>query len=176
VPGPWCRRSSRSCSYEDGATALRILALVPVFSFVAGLLERGLIAVGQERLVLITNFVGLTVNVALNLWLIPRFGFVAAAVTTVITDAVWLLVGGAFFRIHLGFLPDVRPLGGLGASVVAMAVVGFLVPGPALLAASVSLLAYLALICLAPGVVRNVARDTLQILTRRAMSRRRSVL
>jgi O-antigen/teichoic acid export membrane protein len=162
--------------YEDGATALRILALVPVFSFVAGLLERGLIAVGQERLVLITNFVGLTVNVALNLWLIPRFGFVAAAVTTVITDAVWLLVGGAFFRIHLGFLPDVRPLGGLGASVVAMAVVGFLVPGPALLAASVSLLAYLALICLAPGVVRNVARDTLQILTRRAMSRRRSVL
>lgn len=159
--------------YESGATALRILALVPVFSFVAGLLERGLIAVGRERLVLITNLVGVVVNVGLNLWLIPTFGYVAAAVTTVLTAATWLLVGGFFFRRHLGFLPNVRSLGGAGAAVGTMFVVALVTPAPALVAASASLVVYLALLGLLPGALRDIFRDSMHGLRRRLLARRR---
>jgi O-antigen/teichoic acid export membrane protein len=153
--------------FVAGEHALRVLALVPVFSLIGGLLERGLVAAGRERLVLVANLVVLTANVGLNLWLIPAFGYVAAAATTLATEVLWVAVGGAFFRRRLGFLPNVRSLGGIAVAAASMAAAALTTPGPAPVAATVSIACYLVLVVILPGAPRGVARDAGQDLVRR---------
>jgi O-antigen/teichoic acid export membrane protein len=158
--------------YREGATALRILAAVPVVAFVGGLIQRGLLAADRERAVLLLNLGALVFNLGLNLWLIPAHGLVAAAGVTAATELVWLVGGGLAFRRALGFLPDLRSLGGVAASVGAMVVVALACPGGPAVAASASLMTYLGAVVSLPGAPRVLARDAARMLRRRAVAER----
>ncbi|UTF54882.1 flippase [Natronosalvus rutilus] len=68
--------------YASGGLALAILTGGFYIHAVLGLNGTTLTSIGRTRLILFDNFVAAGVNIALNLWLIPRYGFVGAAIAT----------------------------------------------------------------------------------------------
>ena len=97
----------------------------------------------------------LGLNVGLNLVLIPEFGFLAAAVVSVVTQVVCVVLMGSLawrrhrLRPNLWYLRPVLVASG------AMTVV-LLAPLPLLVAAPLALLLYLAILLAARGAVRDV--------------------
>lgn len=91
--------------YSAGAMALSLL----VFGFVihAGfaLAGKGLIAIGETRLVMIDTVVAAVVNILLNIYLIPRYGFFGAALASVIS--YWILDILYLYQLHkhTGIIP-----------------------------------------------------------------------
>lgn len=91
--------------YAPGALALSVL----VFGFLVhsgfGPTGKGLVALGHTRLVMIDNVIAAAVNVALNIYLIPRFDFLGAAIASVIAfwtlDVLWLYQ----LHRHAGIVP-----------------------------------------------------------------------
>jgi len=153
--------------FVEGATALRILAPYVLFSFVAGLLWRTLIAARADRALLLLSIVVLVVNVGLNIALLPPYGYKAAAATSIASQVVaTLLIAAAVKRAH-GFLPDLRYLAVLAPAGAAMAGVAAL-PVPFELAAPLSLLVYVVVVVVAPGAIRDTVRDLLEVYRRRA--------
>ncbi|HEY7960764.1 MAG TPA: flippase [Solirubrobacteraceae bacterium] len=74
--------------YVQGADGLPVLLgayVVICFGYVSGNM---IVATGLQRRYIGYAFVGLVVNVALNLLLIPRYGYIAAAWTTLLTNIV----------------------------------------------------------------------------------------
>jgi O-antigen/teichoic acid export membrane protein len=76
--------------FESAALPLRILAPALLFTFVNAVFASVLIAMNRQRALILVSLAGLTLNVLANLYAIPRFGYVGAAVTTVISEAAGL--------------------------------------------------------------------------------------
>jgi O-antigen/teichoic acid export membrane protein len=124
-----------------------------------------LLASERDRALLATSFGVLVFNVALNLALIPSYGYKAAAVVSVLSEAA-VLVPIALAVRREGLLPDLGygpPVAGAGAVMVLAAL---LVPGPAVIAAAVASAAYSAILLVAPGTVNEVARSLVPALGR----------
>ena len=79
--------------YVAGGFALSVLAAGFFINAVAGPSGNILMALGSSRLLMYVNVVTAGVNAALNLYLIPRYSFVGAAVATV---AGYLVMNGLF--------------------------------------------------------------------------------
>jgi O-antigen/teichoic acid export membrane protein len=94
--------------YEQTIPALAILALSVVFLFLNNAFIYTLTAINRQadftRLALAT----LVVNVALNLALIPPFGYLGASWAAVLTELALFLGGWWLLRRHLYALPVVR--------------------------------------------------------------------
>ncbi len=73
--------------------SLRILLLAEVFTFLAAANATTFNATDTPRTNLAVVLGGVTVNVALNLLIIPRYGAAGAAATTLVTEALVALVG-----------------------------------------------------------------------------------
>lgn len=91
--------------YTSGAMALSLLVvgfLVHAGFAVAG---KGLVAVGETRLVMIDTVVAAVLNIALNIAFIPRYGFFGAALASVIS--YWLLDALYLYQLrrHTGIVP-----------------------------------------------------------------------
>ena len=103
----------------ESGTALRLLIWFLPLSYVNGLAQYVLIAAGQQRL--ITRAFALTTgfNLAANLLLTPRYGYVAAALITVASEVVLLVPFLGYLRRHVGQLPEpgtlLRPLAAAAA-------------------------------------------------------------
>jgi O-antigen/teichoic acid export membrane protein len=82
----------------DSATALAILICYLPLSYANGLTQYVLIAAGKQRLLTLAFAAALVFNVAANLWLIPRFGYIGAAWVTVISEVVLLIPFWAVVR------------------------------------------------------------------------------
>jgi O-antigen/teichoic acid export membrane protein len=109
-------------SFVAVGDALPVLMLAFVFASLGYLAGRLVVTIGLGRRLLVSAALGLAVNVALNVALIPPFGFMAAAWVTVITEVfILLLIGGPILR-SIGL----RPRLGRVAKVAAAA--GLLVP------------------------------------------------
>jgi O-antigen/teichoic acid export membrane protein len=77
--------------YVPGSViALQILVWYLPFSFTNGLLQYVLIAADRKRLITVAFLIAAIFNVTANLLAIPRFGFVGAAVVTVLSEIVLL--------------------------------------------------------------------------------------
>lgn len=140
--------------FRDGAVALQILAFYVLFSFTNALFWRVLIASGRDRALLAISSSILVVNVALNLILIPVYGFKAAAVTSVVSEVIALIpVVIAVRRERL--LPGVGYLPAIGVASMVMAAVALGLPGPALVAGAAATIAYLAVLLAFPGTARS---------------------
>ncbi len=70
-------------SYVEAAAVLPVLAVGFFFSVAAGRDRETLSAVGATTWIAIGNVVGLSVNVVINVVLIPRYGFVGAGIASV---------------------------------------------------------------------------------------------
>jgi O-antigen/teichoic acid export membrane protein/GT2 family glycosyltransferase len=141
--------------FEAGASALRLLAPYPVLFFVNALIWRVLIANGHDRLLLGLAASVLTLNVALNLALIPPYGFRAAALTAVASEVVSITLALVFLRQREGFLPSIAYGGSIAAAAVAMSAVALFAPGPWPVAAAAGVLVYGAVLLVMPGTARE---------------------
>jgi O-antigen/teichoic acid export membrane protein len=74
--------------FEDSVVPLRILAPALVVAFVNVVFASVLIALNRQRALILVSLAGLTLNVLVNLWAIPRFGYNGAAVTTVVSETI----------------------------------------------------------------------------------------
>ena len=109
----------------DAAIALQILVWYVPGSFWNGLTQYVLIAIGQQRWITVGFFLATAFNVVANLLLVPRYGLVAAAWTTVASEVVLFVPFAVIVRRSLGTLPFWREalpplIGGLAAAAVAL--------------------------------------------------------
>ena len=94
--------------FEPGADALRLLAPYPLLFFVNALLWRVMIAAGHDRTLLAIAASVLTLNVVLNVALLPAYGFRAASVNVVVTEVFSIAVSAFVLRRREGFLPSLQ--------------------------------------------------------------------
>lgn len=84
--------------YPESVPALRILAPAIVFLFINSAFVAMLGAMDRQDLFAWATGTAVVVNLGLNLALIPKFGYLAASATTVVTEAALVLVGWWFVR------------------------------------------------------------------------------
>lgn len=106
--------------YVPAATLLAVLAWAAAANWLYGPLGTTLQARGAERLWLLCLAGGLALNVAGNLWAIPRYGALGAAGTTLATEAILVLLALAAVVRRT----PVRPSGARALGIVAGAALG----------------------------------------------------
>jgi O-antigen/teichoic acid export membrane protein len=142
-----------TAAYEPATLALRVLIWATPLMFASEFLGYVVVIQGHERRVARAIVLSTALNATCNLLLVPRFGFVSAAVLTVMTEAVlvgqyvWLL-RTVLQRIDLRMV-IVRPLlAGLGMLTVLVCVHG----APLLLSFAAGALSYISMVLML-GVV-----------------------
>lgn len=145
--------------FAAAAPAVQILAPYVLFSFVGQLLWRMLLASHRDRALLLIAVAILTLNVALNLALIPIYGYKAAALTSVASQVVASVLTAVVVKRTLGFLPDLRYAAIVGAGAAAMAAVAVWLPAPTLVAALAASAVYVLVVSISPGATRETLVD-----------------
>jgi O-antigen/teichoic acid export membrane protein/glycosyltransferase involved in cell wall biosynthesis len=141
--------------FEAGADALRLLAPYPMLFFVNALIWRVLIAHGHDRVLLAIAASVLTLNIALNVALLPPYGFRAAAVTAVASEVVSITAAVIILRRRQRLVPSLRYGGAIAIAAAAMAAVALLLPVPWAIAAGAAGVVYAAVLLVLPGTVRE---------------------
>ena len=145
--------------YGAAAGALQILAFYPLLAFTNGLLWRVLIATHKEKVLLVVAVSILTLNVTLNLVFIPIYGYRAAAVTSIASEACSLAIGAVAVRRYVGFLPRLDYVPAILFAGLVMTGVTLAVPINRLAAAVAGGIVYVILLAVLPGTVRLTARE-----------------
>lgn len=87
--------------YLNGADiALQIIIIAIIFNFVNTFINFSFITIEKQSLLLYINGVGIIFNVITNLILIPKYGFIAAAFTTLLSEILILIIGYNILRKH----------------------------------------------------------------------------
>ena len=110
--------------FDDAAPALPVLMGAFVLVSIGFLLDLLVIITAQQKRFLILAVVAFVLNAGLNLALVPVWGFMAAAVLTVVTEAFVVVGRWLIVRRHLPAQPAVGRLGRI--SVAAIALLGIL--------------------------------------------------
>ncbi len=106
--------------YENATAAVQWLALTPPVYAIAATTGAALVALDRTRGIFIGAIVALTMNVALNLLLIPSLGGTAAALATTVAYAVEAAIGVFFLARRAGRLLIAAPFAEtLGVAAVA---------------------------------------------------------
>lgn len=110
---PWIVGILGGDSFAPAVTPLRVLSLAVLTIFLATLPGQAVVAIGAQKKALWIYGAGAALNVALNLVFIPRYSFMAAAWTTVITEA--MVTGGLYWIVWqcMKNPNDAHPLGRL---------------------------------------------------------------
>lgn len=87
--------------YAEAAPSLALLAFGSYFAFHSFLLQQILQTSGQERPLAVALGVTVAANVALNLLLVPRWGFLGASVATLLTEVAYV-AGLAWLAVARG--------------------------------------------------------------------------
>jgi O-antigen/teichoic acid export membrane protein len=87
--------------YIETAEALRWLAIIPVLRTAHTLLSNALTAVGYQGTRSMIQLGVAVFNALINLWIIPAYSWRGAAVSSVVTDALLVVVIGCAVRILL---------------------------------------------------------------------------
>ena len=129
----------------ESAIALQILVWYVPGSFWNGLTQYVLIAIGRQRWITGGFFLATAFNVIANLLLVPHYGLVAAAWTTVASEVVLFVPFAVIVHRSLGTLPVRREalpplIGGLAGAAVALSVSRL--GGPSLVIAAAALAVY----------------------------------
>jgi O-antigen/teichoic acid export membrane protein len=88
LTAPWMIQTLAGESYGPSVAVLRILILAALFSYAGHLVGFTLISRGGQGEMLKLGAVALSVNLILNILLIPRYGILAAAWVTVLTEMI----------------------------------------------------------------------------------------
>ncbi|MFH1749784.1 MAG: flippase [bacterium] len=92
--------------FSESIPALKILALAIFFGFFNVLAGYLLTAKNKQKTALWVALIGLILNVTLNLIFIPKYGFLAAAYTTLLTQALITFLNGLF--VFKFFKPQIK--------------------------------------------------------------------
>lgn len=133
-------------SFEKSATPLRILIVGAGLTFVSSLFMFALVALDRQRTVLLISVIALAANLALNVALIPRYGYNAAAVIATGSQALTLSCAVYLVHRYTGLVPSLRVISRAfvaGAAVVLALVV---IPTPLLLSLVIGTLLYVLLL------------------------------
>ncbi len=87
------------------AVCLQILIWFLPFSYVNGLTQYVLIALNKQRLITVALIVTASVNVGLNLLLMPLFGYYAASAMTIVSELFMLVPFSTIAMRELGSVP-----------------------------------------------------------------------
>ncbi len=154
--------------FPESIPALRILILFLAFSYVNGVTQYALIAVGKQQRITKAFVAGVAFNVVANLIFIPHFGIEAAAAVTVLSEVVLLVpfLSGMWpllWPLPLAQLTARPGLAALGAGAVALA----LHHAPLLLALPSALATYPVLLLLLGGLPAEERRQLAALFARR---------
>ena len=141
--------------YQAGAGALQLLLFSLVLLAVHATTRSVFLAIQRMGLETIIIGIGVATNVALNLYLIPRYGIEGAAIATIAGEAVSLL--GAFGALaRLGVRPSIRHSIPAMIAAVFLAAVLLVIPSPRPVVASMAAggFAYIAALAAATILLR----------------------
>ena len=92
--------------YDQSIRSMQVLSMAVALIWISNLVDHGLIAVGKQGSLLWIASIGLVVNVAANLVLIPMYGKEGAAAVTVLTEAAVLIPALVVLSRHMGSTPS----------------------------------------------------------------------
>jgi O-antigen/teichoic acid export membrane protein len=142
--------------FAGAAAPMRILLAASALGFVAGLYGHALIARNLQLAALWLNVLALSLNVALNVALVPPYGIQAAAWTALGCETVLLAGSGWLVHRHLGYLPSFTALARAVPAAAAMAAVVWpLREEPLWLSVPAGAIVFLAALWLLGGVDRE---------------------
>jgi len=102
--------------------AWKIVPFISVSTFLVGLQwmgQRGLLLANKTDLIMYCYLGCGTVNIILNLFLVPRYGFIAAGATTLLSYALLLLVIGISTRKYFAWRVSIRTIFNISLSCIA---------------------------------------------------------
>jgi O-antigen/teichoic acid export membrane protein len=138
--------------YRPAATVAPIVAVGSIFTALAGLAHTGLAVARRTIYLVLAASIGLAVNVAANVLVIPRYGIVGAAVATPIGTAAylgatyWWARRYATWRFPVATLVRAAVAAAAGFAVVAVTPLGTSRPTVVVLAALLGAAVYVAVL------------------------------
>lgn len=149
--------------FIDSALPLKILALVVGLVFLNNLGGKALIAADFQKTGMWIYISGAILNIGLNFLVIPKFGYLGAAFTTLMTE---ILVTTAMFYVlyvKIGFSPEIKKTFKLIIAGLAMSLVAYYFDGQNILAPLVlGSIAYFSLIYLLGCISKEELREILK--------------
>ncbi|MFA4930534.1 MAG: flippase [Patescibacteria group bacterium] len=109
--------------FEDSVYILQILSVPVVFVFFSTLSNNLVIAVKMQKKLMWISLVCVIFNLALNIWLIPKYGYWAAGSVTVVTELLVMILSMVFVWKYIQILPNLNIVTKVVPSVVAMGLV-----------------------------------------------------
>jgi O-antigen/teichoic acid export membrane protein len=103
-----------------GAIALQILIWFLPFSYINGVTQYVLIAIDRQRFITWAVIITATCNIALNLALIPFFGYIAASALTIVTEVILLVIYAYLMKREIAPIPFWHTLARPGAATLLM--------------------------------------------------------
>ena len=144
--------------FAPAASALRLLMPYLALLFLSGILIRLAAALHLDRYMLALAVAVLMLNVALNVALLPEYGYKVAALTSTASEAFIVSVLALFAWRRLAFVPSLRYLWPISVAAAAMVAFFRLIPGPAMVVVMVASLVYGLVLYAFPGTLREVVR------------------
>ena len=95
--------------YPQSAASLQILGAAVVFLFIDNTFAATLLAMDKQKTFAWIAISGLLVNLALNLVVIPKYGYIGASWAVVVTEVALVIIGWSTLR-HLGIAIPVHRL------------------------------------------------------------------
>ena len=142
--------------FAPAATALRLLVPYLALLFLSAILIRIAAALHVDTFVLALAVSILVLNVALNVVLLPEFGYTVAAITSTASEACVVVALSALVWRRLAFVPSLRYVWVVGLAAAAMLASYWLIPLPRLAAVALAGLVYAVVLVALPGTARDV--------------------
>lgn len=97
--------------FEYWADYILVLLMIAMFfSFFSIMFSIAFVAFKKQKLVLIINILWVSMNLILNLIYIPKYWYIAAAWTSIISEIFVFILSFIFFQKVLKFFPDVNKI------------------------------------------------------------------
>jgi len=95
----WEKDQAHNYVYLVGSDiALNLLLLATFFTFLNTLFSFSLVAMDKQKILLLINLIGVIFNIVANLLIIPKYGFVGAAYTTIFSEILIFISG--LYALH----------------------------------------------------------------------------
>ncbi|MBU0648444.1 flippase [Patescibacteria group bacterium] len=109
--------------FSDSVLILQILSVAVLFVFFSTLSNNLVIAVKMQKKLMTISLVSVVINLALNIWLIPKYSYWAASSITVLTEFIVMIMSGVFVWGYVKVLPNLKMTMKVVPSVVIMGLV-----------------------------------------------------
>jgi O-antigen/teichoic acid export membrane protein len=148
--------------FGDSILILQVLSIAVVFIFFTTLLSNLVIAVKMQNKLMIVALICAVVNVALNIWLIPKYSYFAAAAVNVFTQFLVMLITGWFVWKYIKIVPGWQIFPKVILSVLAMVLVLYFVRDfNVFVATAIGGIVYLSVLYLTGGFSKEMVMNVL---------------